>query len=295
MPEPDVPRPSVAGVVTAFHPDARIAEVVTSALAQCGLVVVVDNTPGDGPGAASVLASHPRLLLERAGRNLGLAGALNRGVDLAGDVELLLLLDQDSALPADLVPRLARLVQARVAVATPAPWDERAGRYLDPRTARRPLVADLPVAITSGMLVRRQALEAVGPFREEFFVDSVDQDFCLRLRRHGWRVVQDRSVHLPHSLGETRWRGWGPLRLRSTGHPTWRLYWMARNTVVLAREHWRSEPRWVATALALLAYVAVTVLVFEPPRPKRLRRLMQGIHDGWTGRADDRQRPGPSS
>jgi len=282
----------VVAVVTAFRPDDRLAAVVRSAAAQCARVVVVDNTPQGEPGAQALGMAGDRVTIERPGRNLGLAAALNRGVALAGDADTLLLLDQDSAAPDRLVERLGtHLVRDRIGIAAPVPWDATAGRYLDPRAARRPLVADLPVVITSGMLVRRAVLDAVGPFREDFFVDCVDQDFCLRARRAGWRVVQDRSVHLPHSLGDTRWRGW-PLRLRSTQHPTWRLYWAARNTMVLAREHWRREPAWVATTVALLGYVAVTVALFEPPRRTRLARMARGVRDGWTGRTDDSQRPG---
>lgn len=283
-------------IVTAFRPDQRLAAVVTSARAQCDLVLVVDNTPAGEPGAEQLLSGEDRVVVERSGRNLGLAGALNLGVDRAGAAAAYLLLDQDSVVPDGLVDRLdAHLTDASIGVATPVPWDATADRPLDPRAAHRPELADLPVAITSGMLVRAETLADVGSFREDFFVDSIDQDFCLRVRRAGWRVVQDRRVRLPHSLGDTRWRGWGPLRLRSTSHPTWRLYWTARNGVVLARENWRAEPLWVATSLALLGYVAVTVLLFEPPRLTRLARMARGARDGWSGRTDHRQRPGGPS
>ncbi|WP_182111765.1 glycosyltransferase [Actinotalea sp. JY-7876] len=288
------PQRVVVAVVTAFRPDERLAEVVRSAADQCDRVLVVDNTPTGEPGAQDRIGDIAGVQVERSGRNLGLAGALNLGSGLSRDAWALLLLDQDSALPAGAVAALARHLEREpaIGVATPVPWDAGAGRYLDPRAARRPELADLVVAITSGMLVRRTVLDAVGPFREDFFVDAIDQDFCLRVRRAGFRVVQDRTVPLPHSLGETRWRGWGPLRLRSTQHPTWRLYWAARNAVVLARENWRREPVWVATSLALLGYVALTVLLFEPPRAARLRAMAHGLADGWAGRTDPAQRPG---
>ena len=46
--------------------------------------------------------------------------------------------------------------------------------------------------IGSFMLVRREALEGAGRFDERFFVYSEEVDFCLRVRRAGWRIV-----HLP--------------------------------------------------------------------------------------------------
>lgn len=285
---------SVVAVVTAFRPDDRLRDVVRSAAAQCARVVVVDNTPAGEPGTDALPGVADAALVLRPGTNLGLAAGLNAGVAAAGPSDAVLLLDQDSVLPDGLVDGLGAVLaeHPRAGVATPVPWDAAAGRPLDPRAARRPRIADLPVAITSGMLVRRAALDAVGPFREDFFVDCVDQDFCLRLRRGGWRVLQDARVRLPHSLGETRWRGVGPLRLRSTSHATWRLYWTARNGTVLAREHGRRETAWVATSLALQAYVALTVLLFEPPRLRRLATLARGARDGWSGRTDPRMRPG---
>ena len=280
---------STSVIVTAFGPDTRLADVVVSALRQADHIVVVDNTPLGVRGAESLLKPSERVRILRTGRNLGLAGALNRGLaESDPDASTFLLLDQDSVLPDDLVARLAtRLAEdPRIAIAAPAPWDTTENRYLDPRTSSRAQVADLPVVITSGMLVRRAAFDEAGPFREDFFVDCVDQDFCLRVRRAGWRVVQDRSTLLPHSLGETTWHGWGPLKLRATHHPTWRLYWVARNGVVLAREHARREPLWAATTVALLGYWALTVLLFEPPRRDRLAHLARGARDGWRGRTD---------
>ena len=46
--------------------------------------------------------------------------------------------------------------------------------------------------IGSFMLVRREALERAGRFDERFFVYSEEVDFCLRVRRAGWKIV-----HLP--------------------------------------------------------------------------------------------------
>jgi rhamnosyltransferase len=292
--ERDAARARTVAVLTAFGPDERLRVVVDEAARQCAQVIVVDNTPLSRPGAETLLEPRSGLIMVRNSDNVGLAAALNRGIGLADPAaDRVLLLDQDSAIPDGLVASLSAHLDAdpRIGIASPAPWDETAGRYLDPRASSRALVSDLPVVITSGMVIRRRALDEVGLLRTDFFVDSIDQDLCLRMRGRGWRVVQDRRVHLPHSLGETQWHGWGPLRLRATHHPTWRLYWVARNSVVLVRESWRREPAWCAVSLALLGYWALTIVLFEPPRWSRLATLLRGCRDGWTGRTDRDQMP----
>ncbi len=284
----------VVAVMTAHYPDRHVREVVASALRQVDQVVVVDNTPVGGTSVDDLIDPHEDVLVIRSGHNAGLAAALNRGVQAAGDAELILFLDQDSALPSDLVERLREhfVATPKIGIAGPAPWDPTAERYLDPRTRLRPDVADLAVVITSGMLVRRAVIDEIGPFREDFFVDCVDQEFCLRARETGWRVIQDKRVLLAHSLGGTRWHGWGPLRFRATHHPTWRLYWVGRNTVILIREHWRKEPVWSFVWFAILVYWAITIVLVEPPRIARLRVMVHGVRDGFAGRTDEAKFPG---
>jgi len=45
----------ITAIVTAYHPDGRLAQVVESALGTCALVVVADNTPADNASAAEKL------------------------------------------------------------------------------------------------------------------------------------------------------------------------------------------------------------------------------------------------
>jgi rhamnosyltransferase len=285
-PVPGAAAPRVTAVVTWFRPGPSAVDGLRDALGQCADAVVVDNTPAAEASVAD--ADLPgRVVLLRLGRNAGLAAAINLALsEVPATSEAVLLLDQDSRLPGDLVARLAQhLGEPGVGAASPAPWDADEQRYLDPRTAARAEVADLPVAITSGLLVRRSALAQVGLLREDFFVDAVDLDLCLRLRRAGWRLVQDRTVLLPHRLGETRWHRVLGVAVRASHHPTWRLYSAARNSAALTREHLLAEPRWALTNVLLLVYWLFTVAAFEPPRAARIRWFARGLVDGWRGRA----------
>jgi rhamnosyltransferase len=256
----------------------------------------VDNTPPGGMSALDVLGEIPRVTVLRSENNVGLAAALNRGVDTSGESEFLFFLDQDSFVGKDLVSSLIALMDhdPRYGVVSPAPWDAANSRYLDPRTGSRPTVAEMAVVITSAMLVRRSAWDQTNGMREDFFVDCVDQDLCLQIRKAGWLIVQDKSLLLPHSLGETEWHGIGKLKLRATHHPQWRLYWVARNGMMLSHEYFRFDPRWSITNLAILAYWILTVALFEPPRLRGVGVMLRGIGDGLLGRRNSRYLPGES-
>jgi rhamnosyltransferase len=282
----------MTAVVTAYHPDERLAAVVESALLTCSGVIVSDNTPAAARSAAERL-DDPRVTVLRNGSNLGLAAALNAAVDkLPTGTDFVLFLDQDSVLPPDLVPALAEhFADPSMGVVAPTPWDAVHGGAYERAAEAGPAVADRDGVMTSGMLVRRTCLTAVGRFREDFFVDWVDFDFCLRARIDGFRVVQDTSVLLPHSLGDRREHRLGFLRTQVLHYPAWRHYWVARNSTILAREHRRGNRRWALSAVLYLARWTFNTAVFEAQRRTHVTALLRGFRDGFSGRVHSKYLP----
>jgi rhamnosyltransferase len=286
----------VTAVVTAYHPDDRLAAVVESALLTCTGVIVSDNTPASSASAAEKL-DDPRITVLRNGSNQGHAAALNAAVEkLPADTAFVLFLDQDSVLPQALVPALsAHFADEHIGVVAPTPWDAAHGGTYERAAETGPVVADRDGVMTSGMLVRRNCLDAVGRFREDFFVDWVDFDFCLRARNAGFRVVQDTSVLLPHSLGDRREHRVGFLRTHVLHYPAWRHYWVARNSTILAREQLRGNRRWALSAVLYLTRWTVNTALFEAKRRTHVAALLRGFFDGMTGRVSAKYLPAGSS
>lgn len=275
----------LAAVLTAYHPDERLAAVVDAALLTCTTVIVVDNTPADEVSAADKLAD-PRVRVVRSAGNVGVGGGLNTGLrELPQDAEAVLFLDQDSVLSEELVRGLvAHLEDQKVAIAAPEPWDEANASHYATFAGMRSTVSDRDAVITSGMVVRKSAIEEVGGFREDFFMDYVDMDFCLRIRRTGARIVQDQSLRLPHSIGDRREHSLLFAKVPVIHYPAWRHYWIARNGLILIRENLRREPVWtVKTALYLIRWITVTVL-FEPARISCAGAFLRGLRDGVSRR-----------
>jgi rhamnosyltransferase len=284
----------IAAIATAFFPDERLAAVVEAALKSCGQVIVVDNTPAGEESSAGELAELLGVQVLRSGENLGLAAALNLGVrQLTPQVEAVLFLDQDSVLSTELVEGLTGhlLNDPGIGIAAPAPFDVDRGKYYETRAFLHATVKDMPVVITSGMLVRREVIEKVGQFREDFFVDHVDNDFCLRARAAGYRIIRDKRLKLEHSLGKREEHSVAGVSVTASRHPTWRLYWIARNAMVLVREHWRAEPGWAFSTLFYMCVWLGTRTVFEPPRLERAKVALRGYADGLRGRTDLRFLP----
>jgi GT2 family glycosyltransferase len=124
--------------------------------------------------------------------------------------------------------------------------------------------------IGSFMLVRREALDAVGGFDERFFLYSEEVDLCLRVHRAGWRIIHVPSLTILHHGSDGR-----ALDPRLAGQSAWAQLQYARKNLT----PW-SRPAFHAALL--LRYATRS---FHPePRRRRAARAATAVVLG-------RQRP----
>jgi rhamnosyltransferase len=146
------------------------------------------------------------------------------------------------------------------------------GEYLDQKTV-----------ITSGTLVDAPFARSIGGLREDYFIDQLDHEFCLRARAHGGRVVISREPLMEHSVGEAggAWLPWvGPL----PKHSPVRKYYVARNSLVTIARYWRTEPDWCLRRATRLLVGLPLMAVLERQRIAKVRAFFAGITDALRGR-----------
>ena len=216
------------------------------------VVVVDDGSPEpDIADALDTLAAAGRIVLLRHARNRGFPASANAGLraacalDGARDA---VLLNSDTRVPPGWLERLRAAVHgsADIGTATPISNDASILSYPDPAGANpapdaatlhrlaslaarvdrgRNRVVDIPTAVGFCMYIRRECLEATGPFREDAFAQGYgeENDFCMRARQLGWRHVAVPGVFVAHAGGAS----FGAARTRL----------LARNAAVLERLH----------------------------------------------------------
>jgi GT2 family glycosyltransferase len=182
--------------------------------------LIYDNSAG---ASATLPASLENVSLRWAPHNPGTAGAYGDAVDVAAarGCDWLLLLDQDTALLPDYLHRAARALEDSpdAAVLVPRIWH--ADCLISPAIigatgAVRPAVtprahAGLTTAISSGLLIRGDAMAAALPFPREIWLDYVDHWMFLALARRGLTtglidadLAHDLSVRSPATLSIAR-------------------------------------------------------------------------------------------
>lgn len=76
-------------------------------------------------------------------------------------------------------------------------WTPAVRDYLRPPLSRD-RACDVDWVTGAVMIVRRAAIDAVGPMDERYFLYSEDQDWCCRFWRAGWRVAYVPTVSATH-------------------------------------------------------------------------------------------------
>jgi rhamnosyltransferase len=135
-------------------------------------------------------------------------------------------------------------------------------------------------AITSGSLVSLNAFRAIGGLRDDFFIDCVDHEFCLRARAHGYRVMITSRPVMEHPIGNFTYHRWLGRTVRTSNHPPARQYFMARNLLILAREYAIAEPRFVYAYSRGWIKSVVKLCLFEDRRLAKMKSIVHGCFDG---------------
>ncbi|MBN7130360.1 glycosyltransferase family 2 protein [Burkholderia multivorans] len=287
----------VGAVVVFYNPDRACIERANRIANLCRCIVV-DNTPADAHSPDVERALNARIGYLANARNVGIATALNQGLErlIAEGRKYALLFDQDSEPTEALVSELVRAMSeciARgelVAVVGPAYEDTRL-RGVAPfvrfgyfRLKRIAPLGDVPIdvdfLITSGSCVNLGCWSDVGRMDDSLFIDFVDTEWCIRARSRGYRVVGIPWIKMQHELGEE------PIRALGRSYPMHspvRHYYLFRNAVALLKRSYVPWT-WKSTELVKLPVRLVIYALYAPDARAHLTMALRGIRHGWAGR-----------
>jgi GT2 family glycosyltransferase len=265
-------------------------------------IIVVDNASSDD-SVHLLEAEFPEVTILRQPSNVGVGGGLSIGLEYAArqkKYDWIWLFDQDSIPVDDSLERLLEALDSMgggvngIGILAPLCANEQAkvsysglmwhhGLRTMPVAGQTPATMFVDSVISSGTLLRREVVKEVGLPRSDFFMDFVDHEYCLRLRRHGYKIAVVPASRVEHSIGD-------PSRFRVLGfdkawsdHVAWRKYYMTRNEIFTI---WKYDPDWRSKCMVAYRLVrhAVAILLFGKDKLACLAMMYRGIGDGLAGR-----------
>jgi GT2 family glycosyltransferase len=234
-----------------------VESIVKSNIPTAFEVVVIDNASHDesialiqeSPSLQALLATQQLKIVQNT-ENVGFGRANNQAFALTKS-PFVFLLNPDAHVEPDAIGKLLQTIrsnkgigacgpriqnadgstQTSVYFSPPSPWHTflwqlKLYRML-PGSLRGELLLgrhwthnrrrDVPMMIGAALLVRREIIENVGGFDEQFEMYGEDHEWCWRMRKAGWRVVFDPSATVTHHGGVSatkRWSNEEKLRVR---------------------------------------------------------------------------------
>ncbi|HTZ41454.1 MAG TPA: glycosyltransferase family 2 protein [Syntrophales bacterium] len=286
-------REDIIAVVVTYFPDQGFPGRLDAILNQFDRALIVDNASAGESLAMleDLCGTRDRLAMIRNDRNTGVAHALNQGCQYALEKRYpwAVTFDQDTVVSEgyleSMLEAASGLRDAGIGVIGCNYYEPNLGR----NAIRSPDGSDREeraVVITSGSLLSLQAYQHVGGFRDEFFIDAVDEEYCLRCSACGFRnflVLKPLMVHSIGNMKEHFLFGCREFKFVLHHHPSWRMYYFVRNNLILYGTYLLRRPSWVFPVAVVRSMQVVLILLFEEDRLRKLRYLIWGILDSITG------------
>lgn len=276
----------ICAIVVTYHPDEGFPERIKCIVEQVDKVVIVDNHSSESclemiKKTSIQFGAH--LILNE--ENLGIATALNQGIGCARELGYLwgLTLDQDTIPHPTMVQSLTSAYREcpfrdKVGVIGSNFQEGNTGKVLyDMRHEKKPW-REVKIVITSGSLISIPIFESAGPFRDDFFIDLVDIEYCLRLRDRGYKVIVSTQPGMIHFHGNYKARKFLWRTVAINGYSPLRIYYWTRNALLLVRKYLWKDVWWVLPRLRGLATLFLKIILFEEHKLLKVRYMCLGLY-----------------
>lgn len=268
-----------AGVVVLFNPDEKVINNINTYVKNLKKLYVVDNTPNKDN---SYLFKNKKIEYIANKKNEGIAHALNIGANKAikEKYDFLLTMDQDSSFPSGSVKKLINYIEnnskyilKEVGIIS--------AYHLTPQNEFKvaPKVGNPLLVMTSGNFVNLKAHKKIGGFKDWMFIDCVDFDYCLNMRRHGYEIVQLFDAKLNHNLGNTEKKRLFGKTMFVSHHSPIRRYYMVRNRHYLYDMYHEEFPDYCNAEISRTKKEWYKIILFEKNKIRKSMMMFKGYRD----------------
>lgn len=263
----------ISGVVILYNPDENFNDNISSYINDIDVLYVVDNST-----QKNKVIKNKKIKYIFNGENLGIAEPLNKiaKLSLEEGYDFLLTMDQDTSFNKGVMDEMKKYIiennTEKDGIITV--WHN---TKLDVIKQKEKI--DYPLTVmTSGNLVNLKIWKEINGYNEKYFIDGIDIDYCLRLKKYGYRVVRLNNVEIMHDLGDINYHKFLGKTYLCTNHNYIRRYYISRNYNYIKKEFYDLAPEY-CEPLNHLKLRLFRIVMFEKDKYKKIRNIFRGIKD----------------
>jgi rhamnosyltransferase len=265
----------VAVVVTYNCDIEKLLESINSYKNIVKIIIVCDNSTN--PQIHDFFSSYNEKQVEyhSMNGNKGIAHALNYGFKIATQkqADWVLTMDQDSIFQTNIegyIDACKNLKWENAAILSPS------YSYPDKKESNNKKNEEIQMikkTIQSGCAYRLVDFQKIGPFREDFFIDYIDYDYCLRVYKLDKYIVRIPTVILTHNRGTVVEKNCFFFKVKIAESSPIRHYYQTRNFLTyFSLYHDYSE-------LMDRCYLLARMIIIENNKLIKIKYTFMGIKD----------------
>lgn len=236
----------IAGIVILYNPNIEeVLKNITTYLHFVDVLYVYDNTISNSQFNSTHLktafTTHSSKIVYNTNYiNEGIGKPLNWAANLClqNGFKWLLTMDQDTWFKADQIALFKLNIEQNLlfdeSIAVLAP-SFKTNNSTPPSDVIK--YNEAISAITSGSLIQLHIWKKIGGFNEVFFIDEVDNEYCYRAKKMGFKIIVFNNIFIEHEIGKIKKVGYFGIFAKKNRvlHNPFRLYFMLRNYLVVRK------------------------------------------------------------
>lgn len=279
----------IAGVVVLYNPDKNVRRNIDSYIDGLDMLYVVDNSPEPNDNAKYYKGKKIKYISNHG--NKGIAYALNVGAKEAikAKNEWLLTMDQDSSFKGNSLSKMINFLKELktnniMSSALNLKYDNLGiisalqrtmlNKNENPKGINYPLVV-----MTSGNIINLKIYKEIGGFKDWLFIDAVDFEYCLNVKKHKYDIIQYNEAELNHNLGHIKEYNFLGKTVYVTNHSTMRRYYITRNRHYLYDLYNEDFLDYCSIELSRTKKELLKIILFEDNKLSKIKAIYKGYRD----------------
>lgn len=282
----------IAAIIT-YNPNLkRLEKNILSIINQVDRILIIDNKSSNIDLIMNLTKNisnntHKNIDIKNNSDNKGIAYALNQSLEYAqnNNYKWVLTLDQDSICDDNMVRTMMKYLKENksenIGIIAPSIIDENKHSEIEKMNN----LIEYPTAvITSGSLTNVKIANNIGGFKNELFIDYVDHEFCLKMKKSNYEIIKLKQAKLYHELGEIKTYNILGKIATTTNHSSLRRYYYYRNSVYVHKKYKNEFPEWVRLDTRRQINSFIGILIFEKDKISKINHSIKGLIDGIKGK-----------
>lgn len=268
----------IAGVITLFNPDEKIKFRIEAILPFVEKLFLIDNSEKLNEDIDSTYQDNQKVEYCFNNSNLGIAASMNIAIEkaIAEKFDFILTMDQDSEFEPNSLAKLISSLSADGNIAIYSPFHKNKFFTNPPQSSDNEEIFDV---MTSGNFLNLNAVKRVGMFREDYFIDYVDIEYCLRLRKNGFKIIRVNSSILNHNEANLMVKSFWGKKVYPPNHKPFRWYYKIRNFFYLKDEYQSDFPEYFANEKKNIRNNIIKIFLFEDYKFQKVKFIIKGFFD----------------